>query len=117
MTEHSTHKYRISLGFEEISIPPFKDILIVARDSAHGKLGLSKTMELLNPDAFETFYPEDNELVEVIFVNKKILKKIDWDNVYTILHSNVFPYLSKGEILKVDFKVAVDFPEIEIDHY
>ena len=46
-------------------------------------------------------------------VNKRILKRISSQKIIDILKSKVFPYVSKGEIVKVDFKVKITYEKIE----
>lgn len=105
--------YTINLNFEEIKLPPFQDILVVARDSKQGKIGLAKSFELLVPNGFEII-EIDHEKVEVIFVHKNILAKISTDKIIQILNDNVFSFISSGEIIKVDFKVNIAVKNIII---
>ena len=46
-------KYSINLSFQEIKLPPFQDILVLAKNSSHGKRGLYKSFELLVPNGFD----------------------------------------------------------------
>lgn len=105
-------KYTVNLSFEQIKLPPFEDVLIVGSKTPQGKMGVSKAFEFLVPDEFECIDIPD-ERVEVIFINKLILKKIDKDKIIKILTDNVFPYISSREIIKVDFKVKLYFEAIE----
>ena len=45
--------HAINLSFESIKLPPFQDILILARNSHQGKIGLSRSFELLVPNGFD----------------------------------------------------------------
>jgi len=103
---HANLSYAIDLSFEEIKLPPFQDVLVVARDSRHGKIGLSKSLELLVPNSFKVI-ETDHDLVESIFVHNHILAKIPQEKIVTVLKKDVFPFISPGEILKVDFKVKM----------
>ncbi|WP_010665470.1 hypothetical protein [Marinilabilia salmonicolor] len=113
MNSNST-KYSVNLGFEEVKLPPFEDILIVGRKSQQGKRGVTKLFELLVPNEFETVDLEHPN-VEVVFVNRRILKKIELNHVMEILKEKVIPYISPSEILKVDFQLKVHYDTIEID--
>ena len=112
MKENSTRKFSVQLSFEEIRLPPFEDILILGKKHPQGKMGLYKSFELLVPNEFETFAVED-KIVEAIFVNKRVLKKIDKDKIIAILREKVFPYVSESEILKVDFKLRIFYDHVE----
>ena len=106
-------KYNISLSFQEIYLPPFKDILILGKNSPQGKIGLSKSFELLIPNGFDVFEISNSEKVEAIFINKRILKKISSEKVIEILEEKVFSFISEGEIVRVDFKVSIHYDNIE----
>ena len=115
MSLHQTNKtnFHIDLSFQEINLPPFEDILVVESMSKQGRIGLSKTFDYLVPMSFEMIEIDDED-VSVLFVNRKILKKMPQEKVLEILRSNVFPFVSKDEIMKVDFKVTVKYEAIEI---
>lgn len=112
MKEESNRKFSVQLSFEEIRLPPFDDILILGKKCPQGKVGVYKSFELLVPNEFETFEIED-EIVEAIFVNKRVLKKLNKDKIIEILREKVFPYISESEILKVDFKLRVFYDSVD----
>lgn len=107
-----TPRYSISLSFEEITLPPFQDILVLGKHSSHGKIGLGKSFELMAPNGFEIIELED-ERVEAVFINKKILAKIPREKIIDILKLKVFQFISEHELLKVDFKVSVSYSNLE----
>lgn len=102
----SLNSYSVDIRIEEIKLPPFDEILVLGKNSPHGKMGILKSFELFSPNGFELI-EVDHELVEAIFINKRILKKVDRETVLKILHERVFSYISEGELLKVDFKIAI----------
>lgn len=104
--------YSISLSFEEIKLPPFQDIILVGKFSPQGKIGLSKSLELLLPNGFQMI-ETDHEKVEAVFINKRITTKMPTEKIINILASKVFPFVSEGELIKVDFKVVVSYTGIE----
>ncbi|WP_228491865.1 hypothetical protein [Prolixibacter sp. NT017] len=55
----------------------------------------------------------DDENVEAVFINKKILKKMDENRIIRVLQSKVFPFISDNEILKVNFKLKIFYDAIE----
>jgi hypothetical protein len=112
MKNESIRKFSVHLSFEEISLPPFEDILILGKKCSHGRIGVSKSFEMLGPNEFETIDIED-DVVETVFVNRRILKKIDKSKVVHILKEKVFPYISDSEIIKVDFKLKIFYDTLE----
>lgn len=105
--------YSINLSFEEIKLPPFQEILVVGKNSPQGKIGISKSFELLIPNGFEVIENIDCDKVEAVFVNKRIVKKMPIEKIIKILSEKVFPFISEGELIRVDFKVKISFNEIE----
>jgi hypothetical protein len=105
-------KYSVTLNFEEIKLPPFEEILVLGKNSPHGKTGISKSFDLLIPNGFEII-DADHGNVDCVFVNKRILAKMPKEKILQILAANVFPFVSEKEILKVDFKVNVAFTVVE----
>lgn len=112
--DNSNIKYSINLSFEEIKLPPFQDILILGKNSPQGKIGLCKSFELLAPNGFHTIEINDDK-VEAVFINKKILNKISSDKIIEILKLKVFQFISEGELIKVDFKIVISYINIEIE--
>jgi hypothetical protein len=101
-------KYSIDLSFEEVQLPPFQDILVVGKNSPQGKIGLSKSLELLSPGGFEIIEVKETD-VEVVIISKKILKKIPSKQILKLLSKKVFPYVASGELLKVDLKLNFSY--------
>lgn len=98
--------YTVNLEFQEVKLPPFRDVLVVAKNARQGKIGLAKSFELLIPNGFEVLEPED-DCVEVVFVHRNVLAKLNKERVLSILSKNVFPFISIGEIIKVDFNIHI----------
>jgi hypothetical protein len=105
-------KYSINLSFEEIKLPPFQDILILGKNSQHGKIGIFKSFELLIPNGFELI-EVNSEKVEAVFINKRILTKVPKEKIIQILKEKVFDFISEGELIKVNFRVTVSYSNIE----
>jgi hypothetical protein len=105
-------KYIISLTFEEIKLPPFQDILVIGKNSPHGKHGISKSVEPLNPNGFEIIDINDDK-VDSVFVNKRILVKISKEKLIDLLRVKVFPFISEGELLRVDLKIVISYTSEE----
>lgn len=114
MDKKDQYKYKIQLSLEEIKLPPFQDILVLAKNSVHGKKGLGRCFEYLVPNGFEMIEIEDDR-AEAIFVNKNILAKIPATIIIEILKDKVFKFLGEGELLKVDFKVIIAIDNIEYE--
>lgn len=101
-------KYSVNLVFQEIKLPPFDEILILGKNSPHGKVGISKSFELLIPNGFEVVEVEDDR-VEAIFVNNRITTKLPREKLIKLLKEKVFPFVSEGELIKVDLKITMTY--------
>jgi hypothetical protein len=115
MIQKAAPRYSVKLCFEEVKLPPFEDILIVGRKSSQGKTGISILFELLVPNEFEAIDMDDPN-VEAVFINRKILNKIEPEKILMILKRSVIPYISPSEILKVDFKLKLHFDTIDLEN-
>lgn len=98
--------YLVNLSFEEISIPPFKDILVLGKSCPQGKLGITHCYQMLCVDEF-SIIEMDDEVVGYVLINNKILKRMSKEQIMEILKINVFPYMSNGETIKVNFRVEI----------
>jgi len=105
-------RFNVSLSFEGIRFPPFEHILLLGRRCPQGKAGVSKCLNLLAPDKFE-LVEIDDPTVEAMLVNKTIIKRMPVEKVIEILKTKVFPLITNGEIVKVDFNVTIYFNGIE----
>ncbi len=114
MAENTPPSYQLSLSFENVSMPPFEDVLIITYKSPYGKIGVSSSLNLLQPDRFEVVEVKD-DVVEALLVNKRILKRIPVSTLLAILRQKVFPFIEKGEIVKVDFKLKIKYDAVDIN--
>lgn len=113
--ENATLRYSIQISFEEIRLPPFEDILILGKNCQQGKIGISKSFELLTPNEFQLFEIK-HEIVEAVFINKRVLKKMNGERIIQLLREKIFKFVSEGEMLKVDFKLKIFYDSIEEEY-
>lgn len=114
MEQKVNKNFSLQLSFESINLPPFEDILLLGRMSSQGRIGVSKSFELLVPNEYEAI-DIDDEHVESIFINKKILKKMDLETIIQILKEKVFPFVHNSEIIKVDFKLRIFYETFKLE--
>jgi hypothetical protein len=112
-TTNNNPTFNVTLKFKDITIPPFRDILILAQKCPHGRHGITGCFQLLAPDEFELIEP-DHSAIEAILVNKRLLKRIPVAIILKLLQQRVFPYINIGEMVRVDLDVTVRFDNIEI---
>lgn len=105
--------YSISLAFENVSLPPFQDILILSHKCPHGMNGLSKCMQILSPDRFEVFNIDVGN-VEAIIVSNQVLSRMPIEKIIELLSEKVFPFITEGEVVRVDFHIKVSLEEFQV---
>lgn len=105
-------RYTIKMSLEEITLPPFEDILILGRNGSQGKIGLYQSLQMLYPGTYEMVDLQEQN-VEAIYVNRKITQKLGVEKVIAILRRNIFGLISEGELAKIDFKISISFTNIE----
>lgn len=104
-----TTSYSIDLDFETIKLPPVSEILILGKKVAQGKFGILHSFQLISPDAFDVLEISENinQNIEAVIINKMILKKLPKETIIKVLSEHVFPFVSKGETVKVNFDVHI----------
>jgi hypothetical protein len=109
MNSATETSYSVNLDFEAIKLPPVTDILILGKKNPQGKYGVLHSFELISPDVFDLIEIDDinNENVEAVIINKSILKKLPQDKIIEILAEYVFPYVMKGESIRVNFNIQI----------
>ncbi|WP_319477079.1 hypothetical protein [Marispirochaeta aestuarii] len=113
----TTTSYTINLDFETIKLPPVSDMLILGKKVPQGKHGVLHSFQLISPDVFEVIEINDdiNKNIEAVIVNKTILKKLPTNTIIKVLSEHVFPFVTKGETVKVNFDVHIFQKDIKGD--
>ncbi len=107
--DQSRMSYTVNLDFEAIKLPPVTDILVLGKKVPQGKQGILHSFELILPDTFDLHEINDQAFpqIDAVIINKAILVKMPVQEVVNILKENVFPYVSRGETIKVNFGVHI----------
>lgn len=103
----SDRTFSVNLDYEPVRLPMVTDILVVGKKVPQGKNGIMLSFELIAPDVFELLEIEASDTVEAVIVNKSILRKLPRERVLSILREYVFPFVSRGETLKVNFNIQI----------
>ncbi len=109
-----TVSYSVNLDMETIQLPPVTDILVIARKLEQGKKGIMESFRFLAPDEFELIdIDSESTEVEAILINKRILNRMPKKDVLKVLEKHVFPNVSYGEAVRVNFKVKITIDSIK----
>ena len=105
----SESSYNVDLDFEIIKLPPVTDVLVLGKKSPHGKFGVLHSFELISPDVFSLIEIDKtlSETVEAVILNKALLKKLPEKTILEILTRHVFPFISGGEAVRVNFDIKI----------
>ena len=103
----SETSYVVNLDFEAIKLPPVTDILVLGKKAPQGKMGVLHSFHLISPDVFELIEITDSETVEAIIINKNLISKLKKEQIVKVLAEYVFPYVSKGEAIRVNFNIQI----------
>jgi hypothetical protein len=106
----------VNLSFETIKLPPVSDVLVLARKHPQGKIGVMESFRFIAPDEFEMIEVsnDEDEIVEAVLVNKKILRRLDATDLLKILKLHVFPFVSRGEAVKVDLHIILSWEGLSL---
>jgi len=105
--------YGIDISFEELTLPLFHGVLILAKNAAQGKYGLGRSLDLLAPGTFQAMDTGlGHECVEAVFINRNLLTKIPAEHIIQVLQRHVFEHVSEGELIQVDMKVRISMNNI-----
>ncbi len=107
MDNAATPEYNIRLSFQNVNLPPATDILVLGRQYPHGKNGVLQAFKYIAPDEFECIEENDHDIVSVVFVSRRILKKISIRDLRPLLQQYVYPYVSIDEAVKVDVDIVL----------
>jgi len=115
MTMTNESKYLVNMEYAPVQLPPVHDILVLGRKYPHGKAGVMECFRFIAPDEFEMFdIPDAEEVAEAVLVNKRILARVPAEQVIELLRTHVFPHMTRGEAINVDFDVRVIISGVEI---
>lgn len=103
----SETSFLVNLDFETIKLPPVTDILVLGKKTPQGKLGVLHSFQLISPDVFELLEINTDPNVEAVIVNKNLLTKIPKEQVLGILARYVFPFVCRGESVRVNFNIQI----------
>ncbi|MBF0212825.1 MAG: response regulator [Magnetococcales bacterium] len=104
----------VSLAFETISPPPFREILVLTKTSPMGMIGSGQCLGVIIPDGFERVEVED-PVVEAILIHQQITRQMPLSTILDLLRVRLFPCIAPGEMVRIDFPVlpVLDLARIE----
>ena len=109
-------KFVVNMEFFAVKLPPVKDVLVLGKKYPQGKSGVMECFRFIAPDEFEMFDIDDpSEVAEAVVINKRILNRMPAEQVIEVLRQHVFPFISPGEAINVNFDIKIRVDNLEVD--
>lgn len=109
-------KYIVNMEFFTVKLPPVKDVLVLGKKYPQGKVGIMECFRFIAPDEFELFDIDDADVsAEAVVINKRILNRMPAEQVINILRTQVFPFISPGEAINVNFDIKIRIDNLEVE--
>lgn len=106
-------RYSLSARVSQFDVPPVNDGLVIGRESPIGFSAISKALNLLVADNFETVEMED-EVVGQIIVRRSILRRIPQDRLVAFIMDRVKPLMCAQEVLHLELNAEVAIEESDL---
>ncbi|POZ50359.1 hypothetical protein [Methylovulum psychrotolerans] len=101
-------KHFIQTRIKEFILPPFRDGLVLGKNSPIGSKAMRQALELLVATPFEHIEIED-DVIQYILVRKTLLRRIDQDKLVEFVLKSIKPFMGEEEILYLELDVEVQF--------
>ena len=109
-------KFVLNMEFFAVKLPPVRDILVLGKRYPQGKVGVMECFRFIAPEEFEMFDIDDPSVVaEAVVINKRILTRMSAEQVIDVLKVQVFPFISPGEAINVNFDIKIRVDNLEFE--
>lgn len=109
-------KFVVNMEFYAVKLPPVRDVLVLGKKYPQGKVGIMECFRFIAPEEFELFDIEDPAVTaEAVVINKRILSRMSAEQVIEILKEQVFPFISSGEAINVNFDIKIRVDNLEVE--
>lgn len=104
----NNNKNYIKTRIKEFVLPPFRDGLILGKNSLIGCKAMRQALELLVATPFEHIEIDD-DIVQDILIRKTLLRRISKDKLVNFVLREIKPLMGDDEILYLDLEIEVQF--------
>ncbi len=101
-------KHFIQTRIKEFVLPPFRDGLVLGKNSPIGSRAMRQALELLVATPFEHIEIND-DVIQDILIRKTLLKRISQDKLIEFVLRSIKPFMGEDEILYLELDVEVLF--------
>jgi hypothetical protein len=100
------HKNNLVARIVEYRMPPFRDALIMGRESSIGCHAMRRALSLLAKTPF-AHIEIDDPVISDILVRESLLRRITQDQLIEFVLSHVKPLLGSEDVLQVELDIEV----------
>jgi len=112
MEEKSQATYTLTAKVTEFTIPPVSDGLVIGRDSPIGFAAISRALQLLVANQFQSIELGDDVISHVV-VRRNLLRRIPEQKLIGFIRTRIRPLMSSDEILHLELTVEVRLEDSE----
>lgn len=91
----------VKMKLRVFMVPPINDALVIGKNAPIGSEAWRRALALLLVLPFESIKIED-DIIEEILVQKRILRKIPQDRLIMLIYNKVKPFMSPEEVIHLD---------------
>ncbi len=101
----------VKMKLREFAIPPITDAMVIGLNAPIGSEALRRAFSLLNVSPFETVKLND-DIIEEILIRTTLLKKINREQLTSIVIKRVKPFMTSEEVIHIDMQVELMIEEL-----
>ncbi|MCL6555354.1 MAG: hypothetical protein K6T56_03210 [Burkholderiales bacterium] len=100
-----SHSHSVRLSLSEFLLPPIEDGLVMGARSPIGHVAMSRALSLLSTTPYRRV-PVEDDVVSDILVREAILRKLDEQELVSLVLRHVKPFMAADEILHLKLEVT-----------
>lgn len=102
----------VKMKLRVFMVPPINDALVIGKNAPIGSEAWRRALALLLVLPFVSIKIDDDEVIEEILVQKRILKKIPQEKLVGMIFSKVKPFMSPEEVIHLDIHAELLVEEV-----
>jgi hypothetical protein len=113
MEARTSVRYGLSARVTQFDIPPVVDGLLIGKDSPIGLAAITKALDLLVADNFQTIELDD-DTVGYLLVRRTITRRIPEEKLVSFAVERLKPLMCATEILHLELKAEVMIEDTDL---
>lgn len=109
------NRLEVNMKLRVFTVPPINDALVVGKNAPIGSEAWRRALTLLQVSPFESIKVNDDDIIEEILVQKRILRKIPQDGFVKMILKRIKPFMSPDEVIHLDIDAELTIYETLAD--